>query len=66
MVFMFYLYYVLNVKHFGQHLLFLPWLSLTVSCGIFTIAEMLLLDLHFSILYTLSYVCIVHACLTNA
>lgn len=24
MVFMFYLYYVLNVKYFGQHLLFLP------------------------------------------
>lgn len=50
MVFMFYLYYVLNVKYFGRHLLFLPWLSLTVGCGIFTIAEMSRLDLHFSIL----------------
>lgn len=64
MVFMFYLYYVLNVKHFGQHLLFLPWLSLTVSCGIFTIAEMSRLDLHFSILYTLSELCLRRACMS--
>lgn len=64
MVFMFYLYYVLNVKHFGQHLLFLPWLSLTVSCGIFTIAEMSRLDLHFRILYTLSELCLHRACMS--
>lgn len=37
MVFMFYLYYVLNVKYFGQHLLFLPitnsWLWNIHNCG---------------------------------